>query len=190
MTGRSRSGSRSSAIPLAPLSWRPENGAWAAADLVVDMAAGVSRAPRVRERGPLNRWLRLSAHAVGPTLPLVLALGARDLASHPERRSPRLVVLALGVPPEELAARLREAIGDEDPARVLVLTDSLDFSTLREIGVGFELMPTPGARPHEVEVEAMRGRAALLLRGRKPLRATSIGVLGEALMGPVEEEAR
>jgi len=165
----------------------PGNGAAAAADLVSAVAAGTSRAPRVREGGPFNRWLRLSAHAVGPTLPLVLALGARDLASHPERRSPRLVVLALAVPPEQLETRLRDAIGGEDPARVLVLTDSLDFATLRGLGVGFELMPTPGTRPHELDVEAMRARAALLLRGRKPLRAASVGVLGEALLGPGEE---
>lgn len=166
-----------------------ENGAWAAADMVAGVAAGTSRAPQVRSRGPFNRWLRLSSHAVGPTLPLVLALGARDLATHPERRAPWLLVLALRVPPEELAERLRAAIGGEDPRRVLVLTDSLDFATLRGLGVGFELLELPEGRLHEQRIERIRERAALLLRGRKPMRARSIGVLGAELIGHDEGEA-
>ena len=49
-----------------------------------------ARRPTVRDRGRFNRWLRLSSHRVGPSLPLVAALGARDLVRHPERRSPYL----------------------------------------------------------------------------------------------------
>ena len=163
-----------------------ENGAWAAAGIVTGVAAGSSAAPSVRRRGPFNRWLRLSSHAIGPTLPLVLALGARDLARHPERRAPRLVVLALRVPPVALAERLAAAIGGEDPSCVLVLTDSLDFATLRGLGVGFELLELPDGRLHERSIERIRERAALLLRGRKPLRVRSIGLLGPELLGDGE----
>lgn len=159
------------------------NGAAAAADLVAALAAGTARAPRVRQRGSFNRWLRLSSHRIGPTLPLVMALGGRDLFKHPERRAPRLAVLALGVPAAELEARLRAAIDAEDPSRVLVLTDSLDFATLRGLGVGFELMPAVMRPPHERQIEALRDRAALLLRGRKPLRVASVGALGEVVLG-------
>ncbi len=166
------------------------NGAEAAAELVTAVAAGTSRAPNVRETGRFNRWLRLSAHPVGPTLPLVLAMGARDLLKHPERRSPRLAILALGVPPEELEGRLREVIAGGDPARVLVLTDSLDFAMLRGLGVAFEHLPVPAVRPHERQIEQLRDRAAVLLNGRKPLRAASVGELGEALLGEGEEGGR
>ena len=116
----------------------------------------------------------------------MLALGARDLARHPERRAPRLVVLALRVPPVALAERLAAAIGGEDPSRVLVLTDSLDFATLRGLGVGFELLELPDGRLHERSIERIRERAALLLRGRKPLRVRSIGLLGPELLGDGE----
>ena len=178
------------------------NGAMAAARLVTELAgfhperpslgpmrpregrsAQAARAPQVRNRARFNRWLRLSSHPVGPTLPLVLALGARDLLRHPERRAPRLLILALGVPEGELAGRLEHAIGGEDPRRVLVLTDSLDFAALRRLDVGFERLPLPAGRLHEQRVERIRERAALLIRGRKPLRAASIGVLGPELLG-------
>jgi hypothetical protein len=168
----------------------PGNGAAAAAKLVTEVAAGTSRAPKVRQRGRFNRWVRLSAHPVGPTLPLVLAMGGRDLLKHPERRAPLLAVLALRVPPEELVERLRGAIGGLDPSRVLVLTDSLDFATLRGLGVGFEHMDVPDVHLHDHQVELLRDRASLLLEGRKPLRATSVGELGEALLGEGEGKIR
>ncbi len=159
------------------------NGAADAAALVAAVAAGEAAAPRVRDRGRFNRWLRLASHRVGPSLPLVLALGARDLIAHPERRSPRLVVLALGLPAAELDGRLRAAIGGEDPARVLVLTDALEFAVLRGLGVGFELLPAPADPPQRDQIERLRDRVALLLAGRKPRRTVSIGVHGEALLG-------
>ena len=54
----------------------PGNGAADAADLVVRMLGGERPAPAVRDRGRFNRWLRLSSHRVGPSLPLVAALGS------------------------------------------------------------------------------------------------------------------
>lgn len=163
----------------------PGNGAGRAAELVAALAAGGGAAPAVRERGHLNRWLRLSSHSLGPTLPLVLALGGRDLARHPERRAPRLVVLALGVPGDELLPRLERASGGEDRRRVLVLTDSLAFGELRAAGYGFELLPSPadGTRLPGPELERLRRRVELLVRGRTPLRAISIGAHCGDLLG-------
>ena len=162
----------------------PGNGAADAADLVVRMLAGDRPAPAVRDRGRFNRWLRLSSHRVGPSLPLVAALGARDLIRHPERRSAYLAVLAIGVPEDELIDRLREAIGELPPQRVLVLTDSTAFGALRRLGVGFEQLPSwpePGAAP-VTSVADLRARVRLLLAGRKPLRAVSIGDHGGDLL--------
>ncbi len=162
------------------------NGAEAASRLLTRLLGGDwAGVPSTRNRGRLSRWLRLSAHPVGPTLPLSLALGARDLARNPDRRSPYLVVLALGVPEDELGRRLREAIGDEDPARTLVLTDSLRFDLLRRLGVGFELLPSPPepGRGSFDGMESLRARLRLLLAGRRPLRAKSIGWGGPELLG-------
>ena len=160
------------------------NGAAAAADLVAAMARGGGNAPATRETGRLNRWLRLSAHPVGPTLPLVLALGGRSLLRHPERRAPRLMILALGVPEAELRERLGSAIGPLDPARVLVVTDSLDFTMLRELGVAFELLPAieGGRAPTVPERDALADRLRALTRGRKPLRAVAIGAPAEEIL--------
>lgn len=167
----------------------PGNGATAAAKLVADMAAGGGHHPGIRERGRLNRWLRLSAHPVGPTLPLVLALGGRDLLRHPERRAPRLVVLAVGVPDDELVRRVSGAMGRVRPERVLVLTDSLAFAELRRLGVGFERLPSPSAYHRAGEIVRLRERAAVLLRGRKPLRAVSVGAFGPEVLGAAAQEA-
>ncbi len=163
----------------------PGNGAGAGADLLEGMIAGRRPAPAVRDRGRFNRWLRLSSHSVGPSLPLVAALGARDLIRNPERRSPYLVILALGVGDDELIERIEGARGDIPPGRVLVLTDSLAFAELRRIGVGFELLP-PWPDPESAagpSAADLRARVELLLRGRKPLRAVSIGVRGAELLG-------
>ena len=92
------------------------------------------------------------------------------------------MVLALGVSADDLIPRLREAIAGEDPARVLVLTDSLDFAGLRAVGVGFERIPAEGAT-REVDLERLRDRAATLLRGRRPIRAVSIGRGGSEVLG-------
>lgn len=166
----------------------PGNGAEDAAALVAAAARGRGEAPRTRVRGRLNRWLRLSAHPVGPTLPLVLAMGARDLLRHPERRAPRLLVLALGIPPAELPDRIRDAIGREAPERVLVVTDSRDFATLRSLGVAFEhLPPLPADRgPTEGELAILGARLQLLTRGRRPQRAIALGPLAAQLLGRAE----
>ncbi len=167
----------------------PGNGAGDAADLVVRMLAGERPAPDVRDRGRFNRWLRLSSHRVGPSLPLVAAHGLREKARNPERRSPYLAILALGIPPEELTGRIGATIGELPPERVLVLTDSTAFGELRALGVGFELLPPwpePGTRP-AATADDLRARVRLLLAGRRPLRAVSIGEHGEDLLGLADE---
>jgi hypothetical protein len=166
----------------------PGNGAAEAAGIVAALAAGHRSGPSARQRGRYNRWLRLSAHPIGPTLPLVLALGARDLLRHPERRSPRLLVLALGVAPDELAARIEAAIGAEDRDRVLVVTDSFDFASLRRLGVGFEHLPEipAGRGPTDPEMTRLAARLRVLIRGRKPIRAVALGPVAAELLGVSE----
>jgi len=164
------------------------NGATAAAGLVARMARGVdAMAPGVRDRGRLQRWLRLSSHPLGPTLPLVAALGARDLARHPERRRPQLAILALEVPADELLSRIETetAAAGVEAERTLVLTDSLDFAGLRRLGVAFEHLPGPagGTEMEGPRLELLRERIRLLLRGRAPRQAVSVGRLGTELLG-------
>jgi hypothetical protein len=166
----------------------PGNGAADAAGVVAATARGRTTSPDVRERGRLNRWLRLSAHPIGPTLPLVLAMGARDLLRHPERRAPRLLVLSLGLTPGELAERLERAIGAEEPSRVLVVTDSFDFAALRRLGVGFEHLPAlpGGRRPTDPEMARLAARLRVLIHGRKPIRAVALGPVAAELLGVSE----
>ena len=173
----------------------PGNGAGAAARLVARMAAGgEGDAPAVRDRGRLRRWLRLSSHPIGPTLPLVAALGSRDLLRHPERRRPLLAILALGVPDGELLSRIEGARTDRPvrAERILVLTDSLDFPGLRGLGVAFERLPDldSAAPSPQLGLERLRERVRVLLRGRAPREAISIGRLGPELLGVPQPSER
>ncbi len=173
----------------------PGNGAAPAARVVARLAAGENGdAPAVRDRGRLRRWLRLSSHPIGPTLPLVAALGARDLLRHPERRRPLLAILALGVPDEELLVRIEDARAERDVAaeRTLVLTDSLDFAALRGLGVAFERLPDldSAAPSPQLGLERLRERVRILLRGRAPREAISIGRLGPELLGVPQPSER
>jgi UDP:flavonoid glycosyltransferase YjiC (YdhE family) len=124
----------------------PGNGAPEAAKLVARLAAGErlgQHAQRVRNRGRFNRWLRLSSHRVGPSLPLALGLTARDLARHPERRRPKAIVYALGQPESDFDEEIREAVDSFGVPRdrVMVVTDSLEFGALRRLGVAFQRVP-------------------------------------------------
>lgn len=166
----------------------PGNGAAAAGRLVARMARGEEQAaPRVRDRDRLRRWLRLSNHPAGPTLPLVAAQGAASLLGHPERRRPELAILALGVEGDQLLARIEEARRELGVAagRTLVLTDSLDFAGLRGLGVAFEHVPEAeeAHAPPGPQLERLRGRIRLLLRGRHPRQMVSVGRLGDELLG-------
>ena len=164
---------------------RPRRRRWPAAS---------GRAPRTpRGRGRLNRWLRLSAIPSGPTLPLVLALGGRDLLRHPERRAPRLMILALGVAASGAAARLRGGDRRARSRRASSSSPTRSTSpTLRGLGVGFEHLPpvSAGRAPTVPERDAPADRAAASCsRGRKPLRAVAIGALAEEVLGVAESTA-
>lgn len=120
------------------------NGATQAAKLVAGLAQGKKPQPSVRTKGWLRRWLRYSSHPVGPSLPLALALTARDHIYYPERGRPRGIVYALGQPESDFRAELEQAIDSlgVPPERVMVVTDSFDFATLRQLGVAFQRLPS------------------------------------------------
>jgi hypothetical protein len=122
---------------------RAVNGAVEAAAEVDRLARGKRPRKPVRDRGALKRWLRLSSHRVGPTLPLALALTARDLIRHPERRRPKALVYALGPTEDDYATELERAVDSfELPRdRVLVITDSLELGLIRDLGVALQRIP-------------------------------------------------
>jgi hypothetical protein len=174
-----------------------ENGAGAAARALVEMLADPPAAPRP---GGLRRWWSYSAHPIGPSLPLAGALTARQLSSRPELRKPRAAALALGVAGldgDELSGRLRSAFDElgEEPSRVLVITDSLEFGALRRLGCAFEHVPPPGAlaAPEADYGGFLRRRLEEVLRRRAPRRALAIGSadpeLAEALTAPPHRRA-
>ncbi|MGI8726292.1 MAG: glycosyltransferase [Solirubrobacterales bacterium] len=104
-----------------------------------------SRSP-LADPDPLRRWLRMSAHPVGPTLPLAAALTARDLIRHPERRRPRALVLAFELDPGTVDRQLRAVLERTaaPPDRVLVLTDHADLVPFRQRGLGIHRAPAAG----------------------------------------------
>lgn len=176
----------------------PGNGAVAAAAMVAAAARGESPKPSVRDRGRLNRWLRLSSHPVGPSLPLALAVTARDLGRHPDRRRPRALLSAFGVPGEELESQLVAGIAalGEPAGRILAITDTLELATLRRLGIGFERVPTAGELGLDPDSPSYRaqldGRVEGILapwRGSWPV--ARIGALPAALRsrssGPIRE---
>jgi UDP:flavonoid glycosyltransferase YjiC (YdhE family) len=176
----------------------PGNGAATAAGAVAAAARGERLTPAVRDRSWLNRWLRLSSHPVGPSLPIALALTARDLGRHPERRRPRALLSAFDIPAAELEARLAEGIAalGEPADRILVITDTLELATLRRLCVGFQRVPTAGELGLSPDTPAYReqvdGRVEAILapwRGSWPL--ARIGALPAALRarssGPIRE---
>jgi hypothetical protein len=157
----------------------PGNGAVQGAELVASLAAGEPPPLHLERPGPLGRWLRLSSNPVGPSLPLALALTTRDLARHPERRRPRAVVLAFGVPEGELAGELAKALRSlgSEPGRTLVVTDSLELGALRAAGVGFQRLPAPaelgmasGDPAYGAVIDAGVERALSPWRGRWEVR--------------------
>lgn len=118
-------------------------GAGRAAAEIEAILGGRPARPPIPDPDPLRRWWRMSAHRVGPSLPLAAALTARDLIRHPERRRPLAVILAFEVDPEAFERRVRELLGriDAPAGRVLAVTDHHDLAPLRELGVGIHRAP-------------------------------------------------
>lgn len=160
------------------------SGAAEAAGILVGLLDGRSPRPRVRRRGRLGRWLRLSSHPVGPSLPIAIAQTARDRLYTPERSRPRAIVYALGRPQGDGPAELERAIDSFGVPRdrVMVITDSFEFATLRELGVAFQRIPTAaelGLGFDDPEYrELLERRFDLVLapwRGRWPMKRIGTG---------------
>jgi UDP:flavonoid glycosyltransferase YjiC (YdhE family) len=119
------------------------NGAVEAAKTLSALARGERPRSRVRKRGGFNRWWRYSSNRVGPSLPLALALTARDLLRHPERRRPKAIVYALGQPDHDFEQELKQAVTSlgVPRGRVIVITDSLELALMRRLGLGFQRIP-------------------------------------------------
>lgn len=178
-------------ITAAALAASPGNGAGAAAALVAAMAGGESPAPAVRRPGAFHRWYRHSSHPLGPSLPFAAALTARDLSAHPERRSPKAVLLALGLTGDELRAAVLAGLGELDaivPERVLVITDSWELATLRGLGVGFERIPGLGEGGNTDAARLQASRVTEIMRGRRPREVRSIGPDGAQLLPLINGE--
>ena len=85
----------------------------------------------------------------------------------------RALVLAIGIPDDELPAALMAALAEanERPERTLVVTDSLALGRLRELGVGIEHVPGRDSRQAEiagVPYEEFLGRRLELIRAERP----------------------
>jgi hypothetical protein len=110
-------------------------------------------------------------------MPRTAARLARQQLTQPR---PRTVILAFGLG-ERAPAGVREALAEtpDPPERVLVITDSLAFAELRELGAGLEHVPGPDSRQAELSglpyEEFRRRRIALILAERpKPRRVLTV----------------
>jgi hypothetical protein len=162
---------------------RFDNGAGEAATWLDELAGSEPRRGRStpRWRRYLRHPLRSARRAAPFAARMPIAAGA-VVKQTIERRPPRTVVLALGVPDGELERRLDRALSEtpDPPGRVLVVTDSLDLAPLRRAGVGFEHVPAAGEAQAELGAggrdEFVRRRLELILAERpKPKRTISIG---------------
>jgi hypothetical protein len=98
-----------------------------------------------------------------------LRLGRQEL-TQPRMRA---LVVAVGIPDEDLPAALMAALAeaDERPERTLVVTDSLELGRLRQLGVGIEHVPRRGSRQAElagVSYEEFLRRRLELIRAERP----------------------
>lgn len=117
--------------------------------------------PRVRLR---RAWI--FAASVPRTL-------ARVTSQRLKRPRMRVLVLALGIDPDRHQRELERAIAEagEQPERILVVTDRLDFGPLLRAGVGFEHIPARSDRQAElanVAYEDFRAGRLELIRRRRP----------------------
>jgi len=153
---------------------RPENGAADAAAWVADLAA--SERPSRPATSRWRKYLRDPAGSARRAAPFVarLPLHAGALVKQTiQRRPPRTVIVAFGVPSDGMAEALGEALSrtPDPPERVLVVTDSLELAPLRRLGVGFEHVPARGeAQPEAAggDYEAFARRRLELILAERP----------------------
>jgi hypothetical protein len=136
-----------------------ENGAAKAAEAIEALMNGqVSSSPRIAGEsrhavpGPhaqkTHRWDRLAVSAqlirrVGLRLPAIVVRRAVERFRTPPPPAAKLIAPALGLNGDELLGALH-ALSERtrvEPARILAITDSLDFAALRRAGFGFEYVP-------------------------------------------------
>lgn len=168
---------------------RPANGAADAARWVADLAA--SERPSRPASPRWRKYLRDPVGSVRRAAPFAarLPLHAGALVKQTiQRRPPRTVIVAFGVPQGAMATAVEEALArTPDPAeRVLVVTDSLELAPLRRLGVGFEHVPARG----EAQPEAAGGGYEAFARRRLELilaeRPRPRRLLGAGEMSPEE----
>jgi UDP:flavonoid glycosyltransferase YjiC (YdhE family) len=172
---------------------RMPNGSQEAADWLRDLAGR----PRTPGAGTLAgdhaapaRWLTARrAWIFAASIPRTVARLARQALTRPRVRT---VVIALGLAGDDLGAELRatvERLG-ENPERVLVVTDRLDFEQLLAAGVGFEHVPGRGDRQVELAgvpyEQLLRRRLGLVLAERpRPRRVVAIGEVPDDVIDAV-----
>jgi UDP-N-acetylglucosamine:LPS N-acetylglucosamine transferase len=187
-TERARISARLADLP--PAEGAGEAAAWLAS--LADADAGESQ---VRARRRRLGWhlpggsVREAAEFIA-RVPRGTAALAKQLVTAP--RPPRTVILALGLAGADLEREVAAALArtPDPPERVLVITDSLDFASLRRAGVGFEHVPAAGERQAELAGgdydSFLRRRLALILaERRRPARAMAIGAADEATLRSV-----
>jgi UDP:flavonoid glycosyltransferase YjiC (YdhE family) len=165
---------------------RPDNGAPQAAAWLDELAVAPAR-PRGPGRSRWRKYLESPVASARKAAPFAARLpihGAAFVKQTIQRRPPRTLVLALGVEPGGMEDAVAGALArtPDDPARVLVVTDSLELAPLRRAGVGVEHVPGPGEPQSELapgEHEAfLRGRLELILAERpRPRRVLGAGVV-------------
>jgi UDP:flavonoid glycosyltransferase YjiC (YdhE family) len=145
-----------------------------------------------------RRWARQplrSARSAGPFVARMPIHFAAFVKQTIVRRPPRTVVLALGVGEGAMERELQGALArtPDPPARVLVITDSLEFGPLLRAGVGFEHVPARGAPQAELAGgdyhSFLRRRLALILGERpRPRRALAIGEGDQRLLAEIASQ--
>ena len=161
------------------------NGAGDAAAWLTELAGGRGRVsppggPRFRAesppesepgpspqapRGSFRAWRRRWGTFVG-SIPQTAVRLTRQQLTKPRTR---VVIGALGLPGERVPGAVRAALAEsqEEPRRVLVITDALGaLGELRSLGVGVEHVPASGERQAELAggdyEDFLRGRVELI----------------------------
>ena len=118
------------------------------------------------------------------SLPRTLARLTRQQLRQPRVRT---VVLAVGIADDAIAAAVAAALEEsgEEPARTLVVTDSLALGQLRALGVGIEHVPGRAERQPELAggtyEDFVRRRLELILAERPEPRRTVVAPGGAPL---------
>jgi hypothetical protein len=152
-------------------------GARQAADWLADGARNRRMATEARPRASRGSDFRRRWGTFVTSLPsTALRLGRQQLT----KPRVRALVVAVGIPDDDLPAALMAALAeaDERPERTLVVTDSLQLGRLRELGVGIEHVPRRGSRLAEVAGvpydEFLRRRLELIRAERPEPRRTVV----------------